>query len=84
MEAQCVHYPVRLLCQVLGLPASGYYAWQQIQQQAVIREPPAWEEALVKVFGHHKRRYSTRRLQVALRRRGYQIGRQRLRATRRR
>ena len=22
------HYPVRRLCQVLGVPASGYYAWQ--------------------------------------------------------
>ena len=22
------HYPVRRLCQVLGVPASGYYVWQ--------------------------------------------------------
>ncbi len=26
IEAQRGHYPVRLLCQVLGVPASGYYA----------------------------------------------------------
>ena len=45
---------------------------------------PAWEEALVKVFGRHKRRYGTRRLQVALRRKGYRIGRQRLRGAMRR
>ena len=28
IEAERDHYPVRRLCQVLGVPASGYYAWQ--------------------------------------------------------
>ena len=56
IEAQRDRCPVRRLCQVLGMSASGYYAWQQAQQQAVNREPPAWEETLVKVFGRHKRR----------------------------
>jgi transposase InsO family protein len=42
------------------------------------------ETALVKVFGRHQRRYGTRRLQVALRRKGYRIGRQRLRGAMRR
>jgi len=79
IEAQREQYPVRLLCQVLGVPTSGYYAWQQVQQQVVAQGEPAWETALVKVFGRHKRRYGTRRLQVALRRKGYRIGRQRLR-----
>ncbi|MBO3273543.1 IS3 family transposase, partial [Hymenobacter defluvii] len=45
---------------------------------------PVWEMALVKVFGMHKRRYGTYRLQVALRHKGYQVGRQRLRAAMRR
>jgi len=84
IEAQRGQYPVRLLCQVLGVPASGYYAWQQTQQQALNCELPAWEEALVKVFAHHKRRYGTRRLQLALRGKGYHVGRQRLRAAMRR
>jgi len=84
IEAQRGRYATRLLCQVLGVPASGYYAWQQTQQQAVTHEAPAWETVLVKVFGHHQRRYGTRRLQVALRRKGYHVGRQRLRAAMRR
>jgi putative transposase len=66
------------------VPVSGYYAWQQAQEQADDKPAPAWEEALVKVFGRHKRRYGTRRLQVALRREGYRVGRQRLRTAMRR
>ena len=33
VEAQRNHYPVRLLCQLMKVPASGHYAWQQGQQQ---------------------------------------------------
>ena len=84
IEAQRNQYPVRLLCQVVAVPVSGYYAWQQGQEQVDDKQAPAWEEALVKVFGRHKRRYGTRRLQVALRRKGYRVERQRLRTAMRR
>ncbi|AWM35196.1 IS3 family transposase [Hymenobacter nivis] len=84
IEVQRAQCPVRRLCQVLGMPASGYYAWHQAQRQAVNQEPPAWEAALVQVFAHHKRRYGTRRLRVALRQKGYRVGRQRLRTAMRR
>jgi putative transposase len=49
-----------------------------------VQGEPAWEQTLVKVFGRHKRCYGTRRLQVALRRKGYRVGRQRLRTAMRR
>ena len=84
IKAQRNQYPVRLLCQVVAVPVSGYYRWQQVQEQVAAKQVPVWEEALVKVFGCHKRRYGTRRLQVALRRKGYRIGRQRLRTAMRR
>ena len=84
IEGQRRQHPVRLLCQVMGVPASGYYAWQRVQQQEASSGPPAWEETLVKVFDRHKRCYGTRRLQVALRRKGYRVGRQRLRTAMRR
>ena len=35
INAERGHYPVRRLCQVLDVPASGYYAWQAGQQRAV-------------------------------------------------
>ena len=84
IAAQRDHYPVRLLCPMLSVPASGYYAWQQAQQQRVAPCEPAWETAPVKVFGVHKRCYGTRRLQVARREKGHRVGRQRLRAAMRR
>ena len=84
IEAQRDHYPVRLLCQLVAVPTSGYYAWQQAHQQRVVPCEPAWETALIKVFGVHKRCYGTRRLQVALRKKGHRVGRQRLRAAMRR
>jgi hypothetical protein len=32
IEVQRGQHSVRLLCQVLGVPTSGYYAWQQAPQ----------------------------------------------------
>ncbi|WP_261990117.1 hypothetical protein [Hymenobacter sp. BT190] len=32
IAAERGHYPVRQLFQVLGVPASGFYAWQAEQQ----------------------------------------------------
>jgi putative transposase len=84
VEAQRDHYPVRLLCQLVEVLASGYYAWQKTKQQVVTQLEPAWETALVKVFGIHKHCYGTRRLRVELRRKGYRVGRQRLRVAMRR
>lgn len=80
IAAERGHYPVRRLCQVLDVPASGYYAWQAGQQLVVGPSTPTWETVLVKAFRHHKRRYGTRRLQVMLRQNGHWMRRQRLRA----
>ena len=82
IEAQRNQYPARLLCQVVTVPVSGYYAWQKVQEQADVKHAAAWEQTLVKVFGRHKRRYGMRRLLVALRRKGYRVGCQRLPAHR--
>lgn len=42
MEAQRDHYPVRLVFQLVKVPASGYYAWQHAQQLTVVPLAPAW------------------------------------------
>ena len=80
IAAERSHYPVRQLCHVLDVPSSGFYAWQQSQQEAVGQARPAWETVLVKAFRYHQRRYVTRRLQVVLRQNGHRVSRQCLRA----
>ena len=35
IAAERGHYPVQRLCQVLGVPASGFYTWQATEQQTV-------------------------------------------------
>ena len=47
IAAERGHYPVRQFGQVLGVPASGFYAWQADQQREVgSDETPAWETPL--------------------------------------
>ena len=79
IAAEQAAFPVRRLCQVLGVVPSRYYAWQQSQRRATGAAPPTWETALVALFQRHKRRYGTRRLRVALREKGHRVGRQALR-----
>lgn len=67
---------MQLLCQVLHIVPSPYYAWCQRTETTVA---PAWETVMVDVFDDHQRRYGTRRLQVELRALGYRVGRQALR-----
>jgi len=81
IDQQRIHYPVQLLCQVLHVVPSRYYAWCQ---RTVTKTEPAWETAMVDVFDDHQRRYGTRRLQVELRALGHRVGRQALRTALRR
>ncbi|AMR25452.1 hypothetical protein A0257_22430 (plasmid) [Hymenobacter psoromatis] len=81
MDQQRVQYPMQLLCQVLHVVPSRYYAWCQ---RTVPKAAPAWETALVEVFDEHHRRDGTRRLRVELRELGYRVGRHALRTALRR
>ena len=85
IDQQRLHYPVQLLCQVLRVVPSRYYAWRKSAVGGTVaRVEPAWETDLLSVFDHHRRRYGTRRLQVELRELGHQVGRQALRTALRR
>lgn len=82
IESQRRFYPVRLLCQVLEVVPSRYYAWRK--RPAGAAAVPAWETAAVAAFDRHKRRYGTRRLRAELRGEGHAVGRQALRGVLRR
>lgn len=82
IRAQTPCYPVRRLCQVLGVGVASYYRWQK---RATSRPLVcAWEQALCQTFVQHKRRYGTRRLRAELRAQGYRVGRHRIRQALRR
>ncbi|WP_375434937.1 IS3 family transposase [uncultured Hymenobacter sp.] len=82
VRTQAPHYPVRRLCQVLGVEVASYYRWQKKSASRLL--VPAWEQALCQTFGQHKRRYGTRRLRAELRAQGHRIGRHRIRQALRR
>jgi len=74
------YWPVRQQCQVLGVSASGYYAWQKrVPIEAAEQALPAWQVAAQRIFATHAGRYGQRRLRAQLRREGHLVGRQRLR-----
>ena len=78
LHAPC--WPVRRQCYVLGVSASGYYAWGK--RVPVLRQEPvlaAWQVAAQRVFTTHAGRHGQRRLRAQLRREGHAVGRQRLR-----
>jgi transposase InsO family protein len=80
IDQQRLHYPVQVLCQVLNIVPSRYYAWRKAGSAgAMAPAEPAWETALVEVFDAHQRRYGARRLQVELRELGHHVGRQAVR-----
>ena len=76
VQAHTPHYPVRRLCQVLGVGVASYYRWQKRATRCSV---PAWERALCQVFVQHQRRYGTRRLRAELRAQGHRVGRHRIR-----
>lgn len=81
IDQQRINYQVQLLCQVLHVVPSRYYAWCQ---RAMTKAEPAWETVMVDVFDDNQRRYGTHRLQVELRELGHRVGRQALRTALRR
>lgn len=82
IENQRLVHPVRVLCRVLDVVPSRYYAWRKRPTgEAAV---PAWETAAVAVFDHHQRRYGTRRLRAELRTQGHVVGRAALRGALRR
>jgi transposase InsO family protein len=85
IDQQRLHYPVQVLCHVLNVVPSRYYAWRKgVAAGAVASAEPAWETALVDVFDEHQRRYGARRLQVELRELGHHVGRYAVRTALRR
>ncbi len=72
IDAEKAHYPVSTLCRVLQVSRSGFYDWR-------MRAPDRQREALyTEVKAIHKathETYGSRRMAVALQRKGFAVGR---------
>ncbi len=72
------HFPISLLCRVLGVSRSGFHAW--------LHRPPsnrdladAWlAERIREIHAESRATYGTRRVHAALRHRGVRVGRKRV------
>lgn len=78
IHAERALYPVRVLCSVLGVSRSGYYAW--IDRPEAARRK-ADEQLVVEIAAAHKRSratYGSPRVHSELRSRGFRVGRKRI------
>jgi hypothetical protein len=78
VHAERALYPVRVLCSVLGVSRSGYYAW--IDRPDAARRK-ADEQLVVEIAAAHKRSratYGSPRVHSELRSRGFRVGRKRI------
>ena len=75
VKKQGQQYPVGVLCDVVGVSRSAYYAYVAGQTYQPTAEKEQRQRQVQAVFAEHKRRYGSRRLVHALRAKGQKIGR---------
>lgn len=66
-------YSIRLLCEVLDVSRSCYYAWQKGQTYQITDKNKTMEERVIDVFHQHKRRYGVRRIVAELGNQGVKL-----------
>jgi transposase InsO family protein len=79
IEAQRTHYPIELMCRVLQVSRSGFFAWGARREQAPPDADAQVREDLREAHRQSRRLYGRRRLTKALRRRGHCINPKRVR-----
>jgi putative transposase len=75
VKKHSLEYPVGVLCEVLGVSRSAYYAHASRQPYRPTAQKEQQQTAIKDLFMEHKRRYDSRRIVKALRAKGERIGR---------
>ena len=83
MRYRCVRdlapqYPVTVLCAVLAVPRSGYYAWQRAPESARAQANGHLLVLIKEVHTDSQQTYGSPRVYAALRQRGFRCGRHRV------
>lgn len=71
IDEHASHFPVTLLCRVLDVSRSGYYAWRQRLPSAREMADQRLLEEIIAVYEQSRRRYGSPRIHRALRQKGY-------------
>lgn len=78
IEAEKAYYPIRIMCRVLQVTPSGYYAWRQRPPSARAQQDEALT-AKIKVLHRASREvYGSPRLHAELQAQGFAVGRKRI------
>ena len=74
---QAGQYPIRLMCRILSVSRSGYYAWKHRPQSQRQMANQTLIEAIRKVYAQSRRVYGASRIAQALRKLGHRCSRNR-------
>ena len=75
---QAAQHSVRLLCRVMGVSRSGYFAWRERCPSARVRADQELTEEIRQIHAHSRQTYGSIRVRQALRERGRVVGRRRV------
>jgi putative transposase len=72
-------YPIELMCRILAVSRSGYYAWSNRQESAHARRDAELTAQIVKIDRDHKGRYGIDRIHAELAKQGHATSQRRVR-----
>jgi transposase InsO family protein len=78
IEQHARAYPVRLMCRVLQVSPSGYYAWRSRPESARAKANRRLLQEVQSLHARHQGRYGSPRMHAALRAEGYRVSRGRV------
>jgi putative transposase len=78
IEQHARTYPVRLMCRVLQVSPSGYYAWRSRPESPRAIANRRLLQEVQRLHGQHHARYGSPRMHAALRAEGHQVSRGRV------
>ncbi|PZD70246.1 hypothetical protein C1752_15938 [Acaryochloris thomasi RCC1774] len=79
MDAEKVNYPITLMCKVLHLSRSAYYAWVHRKTSPRQQENEILSEQIQQIHQDSRHTYGSPRIHAALIAKGFRVGRQRVR-----
>ena len=78
IDAEKANYPISLLCRVLKVSRSGYYAWKDRPPSKRAREDASLTEKIKEIYNRSRQIYGYPRLHAELRALGVRCGRKRV------